>query len=265
MIFKEFEDAQQEERASLMLKENQIKWVDMMKMIVEANPDLETTNKPKQRWRQVVHELITGSNFKHNYIDYFVMTCIILNMILLAVVYDEASDAYNNVLDSINYFFTLVFAIEALMKLVAFGTSYFANSWNIFDFFVVCSSAIDIVLGQLNSVNLKFLRVGPQLARILRVLRVSRLFRLLNKYKGLQALIQTIQFSLPALFNVFALLMLIYFIFAILATFLFRGITSGQIIDGNFNFNNFGMSFQLLIRVSTGEDWNYIMKDTMLT
>jgi hypothetical protein len=37
----------------------------MMKMIVEANPDLETTNKPKQRWRQLIHEFVTGSNFKH--------------------------------------------------------------------------------------------------------------------------------------------------------------------------------------------------------
>ncbi len=34
-----------------MLKENQIKWVDMMKMIVDAKPDIETTNRPKQRWR----------------------------------------------------------------------------------------------------------------------------------------------------------------------------------------------------------------------
>ena len=134
-----------------------------------------------------------------------------------------------------------------------------------FDFFVVCSSAIDIILDQMNSVSLKFLRVGPQLARILRVLRISRLFRLLNKYKGLQALIQTIQFSLPALFNVFALLMLIYFIFSILATFLFKSITEGEIINDANNFNNFGMSMLILIRISTGEDWNYIMKDTMLT
>jgi hypothetical protein len=115
-----------------------------------------------------------------------------MNMILLAVIYDDSSQVYNNTLDSINYFFTLVFALECILKLLAFGTSYFNNSWNVFDFFVVCSSAIDIILDQLNSVNLKFLRVGPQLARILRVLRVSRLFRLLNKYKGLQALIQTI-------------------------------------------------------------------------
>lgn len=134
-----------------------------------------------------------------------------------------------------------------------------------FDFFVVCSSAVDIILDQMNSVSLKFLRVGPQLARILRVLRISRLFRLLNKYKGLQALIQTIQFSLPALFNVFALLMLIYFIFSILATFLFKSITEGEIINDNNNFHNFGMSMLILIRISTGEDWNYIMKDTMLT
>ncbi len=34
-----------------MLKESQIKWVDMIKMIVESNPDLETTNMPKQQWR----------------------------------------------------------------------------------------------------------------------------------------------------------------------------------------------------------------------
>lgn len=185
VIFKEFEDAQQEEKASLMLKENQIKWVDMMKMIVDAKPDLETTNRPKTRWRQVVHEFITGANFKHNYFDFFVMSCIIFNMILLAEVYDDSTQTYNNALDNINYFFTTVFAIECILKLMAFGGSYFHNSWNNFDFFVVCASGMDILMNQMNTVNLKFLRVGPQLARILRVLRVSRLFRLLNKYKGL--------------------------------------------------------------------------------
>jgi hypothetical protein len=59
--------------------------------------------------------------------------------------------------------------------------------------------------------------------------------------------------------------MLIYFIFSILATFLFKSITEGAIIDENNNFQNFGMSMLLLIRISTGEDWNYIMKDTMNT
>ena len=98
------------------------------------------------------------------------------------------------------------------------------------------------------------------------MLRVSRLFRLLNKYPGLQALLSTIQFSLPALLNVFALLLLIYFIFSILGTALFQEITQGdQIINEYFNFSNFGYSMILLIRMSTGEDWNCVMQDTMKT
>jgi hypothetical protein len=43
-----------------MLKENQMKWVDMMKMIVHSNPDLETTNIPKQKWRASIHSVMTG-------------------------------------------------------------------------------------------------------------------------------------------------------------------------------------------------------------
>jgi len=185
VIFKEFEDAQAEEKASLMLKENQIKWVDMMKMIVKANPDLETTNVPKQKWRQALHGIITGSSFKHNYFDYFVMICIIGNMFQMAVAYDDAPLSYTRVLQILNYCFTSVFAIECVLKLIAFGGSYFMNGWNVFDFLVVLASAVDILFDFLGAVSLSFLRTGPQLARILRVLRVTRLIRVMNNYKGL--------------------------------------------------------------------------------
>ena len=57
--------------------------------------------------------------------------------------------------------------------------------------------------------------------------------------------------------------MLVYFIFAVLANFLFRNINTGYIIDENTNFNNFSTSFMTMIRMSTGEDWIYIMYDTM--
>lgn len=47
VIFKEFVEAQEEEKASMMLKDHQMRWVDMMKMIANSNPDFETTNRPK--------------------------------------------------------------------------------------------------------------------------------------------------------------------------------------------------------------------------
>jgi hypothetical protein len=65
--------------------------------------------------------------------------------------------------------------------------------------------------------------------------------------------------------NVFALLLLVYFIFAILANFMFGDVSVGEVIDDYTNFRTFGTSMLTLIRASTGEDWNYIMRDTSYT
>mmetsp|Transcript_9959 Transcript_9959/g.9849 ORF Transcript_9959/g.9849 Transcript_9959/m.9849 type:complete len:437 (+) Transcript_9959:611-1921(+) len=76
---------------------------------------------------------------------------------------------------------------------------------------------------------------------------------------------ETIQYSLPAMMNVFALLLLVYFIFSILAYSLFNEVTEGAIIDEYINFKNFGNSMMTLISLSTGEDWNYVMQDCSYT
>jgi len=103
----------------------------------------------------------------------------------MAADFEGSSPMYKTFLEMLNYIFTGVFIIEAILKLLAFGSSYFNSSWNVFDFCVVCASIVDIAMGMLDSSSLSFLRVGPQLARVLRVLRVSRVFRLMNKFRGL--------------------------------------------------------------------------------
>ena len=53
-----------------------------------------------------------------------------------------------NILQNANYFFSGIFTIEATIKIFALGfKSYFHNSWNKFDFFVVIFSLIDIGMG----------------------------------------------------------------------------------------------------------------------
>jgi hypothetical protein len=138
------------------MKDKEIKWVDMMKMIVKACPDLETTNVPVKKWRRSLHHFVTRNKF-----DYTIMACIILNMVQMAVVYEGSTPVYNQALDYINYFFTTVFFFEAAFKLTAFGASYFKNAWNKFDFFVVISSLIDIVMSFMDANSLKVLKVGP--------------------------------------------------------------------------------------------------------
>lgn len=73
--------------------------------------------------------------------------------------------------------------------MIAFGKSYFKNAWNKFDFFVVVSSILDLLMGLVGDSQLEFMATGPQLARVLRVLRVTRILRLAGKAEGLQAIL----------------------------------------------------------------------------
>mmetsp|Transcript_13085 Transcript_13085/g.17713 ORF Transcript_13085/g.17713 Transcript_13085/m.17713 type:complete len:115 (-) Transcript_13085:1319-1663(-) len=67
--------------------------------------------------------------------------------------------------------------------------------------------------------------------------------------------------SLSGLINIFMLLMLFFFILAILGQFMFNGVKEGEVINDYKNFTVFDSSFMLLFSISTGEDWNIIMYD----
>ena len=69
---------------------------------------------------------------------------------------------------------------------------------------------------------------------------------------------------MPAMLNVLSLIFLLYFILAILFTFLFKDIQKGYVLNAdNVNFKDFGNSYLLMFRMSTGEDWHLIMYDCM--
>ena len=71
--------------------------------------------------------------------------------------------------------------------------------------------------------------------------------------------------SVDSLFNIFLLLMLIFFIMSVLGNTLFPEVYEGNVIGNYKNFTNFHQSFMLLFSVSTGEDWNKIMYDCWKT
>jgi hypothetical protein len=106
------------------------------------------------------------------------------------------------------------------------------------------------------------LRVAPQLARVFRILRVARLAKLIKRFPTLQKILQTLVYSIPPMANLLSITMLVYFMFAVLATFLFQKINAGEVIQPYVGFYNFGYSLLTLYRCATGEDWYRIMFDT---
>lgn len=91
---------------------------------------------------------------------------------------------------------------------------------------MVAASLFDLGLEFVNAEDMKELPIG-NVAKVLRVLRVSRVLRLAKKSQDLQALIETITMSVSALLNVFGLLLLILFMFAVLGVFFFNELTEG--------------------------------------
>ena len=67
-------------------------------------------------------------------------------MLTMGMSFETSSTTVNDVLKGVNLVFSAIFLVEAVLKLVAFGGSYFQNSWNKFDFFVVVTSFGDVAL-----------------------------------------------------------------------------------------------------------------------
>jgi hypothetical protein len=105
----------------------------------------------------------------------------------MASMHENQTEGFTYFLDFTNIIFTLIFLIECILKLIAFGKSYFANNWNRFDFFVVAASLFDVMLAFMGDLagESSILSFGPQLARVMRVLRVTRILRLAGKAEGL--------------------------------------------------------------------------------
>jgi hypothetical protein len=64
----------------------------------------------------------------------------------MAITFEGQKEEYTKGLETSNYIFTSIFALECVLKIIGNGWGYFIPTWNKFDFFVVCSSFIDIVM-----------------------------------------------------------------------------------------------------------------------
>jgi len=178
VLFLNYVKAKEQETRGLT--EKHLTWKDFLRMILQAQPDFESLHVPKQKWRKHFYKLVISNGF-----DYFIMSCIIANMLQMACLYEGASEQYIFILECFNRGFSVVFFVECVLKLVAFGKAYFIPAWHKFDFFVVLSSILDLFVELFitnPSSSISILRMGPQLVRVLRVLRVSKILRLLNKH-----------------------------------------------------------------------------------
>lgn len=165
-------------------------------------------------YRLFVHNVVTSK-----YFDLAIAGVIGLNVVTMAIEYYRMPPALQYALKIFNYFFTAVFILEALMKLVALGIKiYMKDKWNQLDVGIVILSIVGIVLEELET---NIIPINPTIMRVMRVLRIARVLKLLKMAKGIRALLDTVMQALPQVGNLGLLFFLLFFIFAALGVELF--------------------------------------------
>lgn len=81
----------------------------------------------------------------------------------------------------INIVFSLIFTVEAIIKLIGMKGNYFKDTWNVFDFVVVCITLVVFTVKFIPQITLDM----SSQATIVRVLRVLRVLRLVKRAKKL--------------------------------------------------------------------------------
>ncbi|XP_063286517.1 voltage-dependent T-type calcium channel subunit alpha-1H isoform X3 [Pelobates fuscus] len=212
--------------------------------------------------RRYIHTLCTS-----HYLDLFITFIIGINVITMSMEHYNQPKSLEEALKYCNYLFTIVFVFEAVLKLVAFGfRRFFKDRWNQLDLAIVLLSIMGITLEEIE-INAS-LPINPTIIRIMRVLRIARVLKLLKMATGMRALLDTVVQALPQVGNLGLLFMLLFFIYAALGVELFGKLVCNEdnLCEGlsrHATFENFGMAFLTLFRVSTGDNWNGIMKDTL--
>ncbi|GBO99757.1 Voltage-dependent calcium channel type D subunit alpha-1, partial [Eumeta japonica] len=192
------------------------------------------------------------------------------------------------ILRKVDYFFTTVFTLELLLKLVTYGfilhkDAFCRSAFNLLDMLVVIVSLISMNSSKDNSVSF---------IKILRVFRVLRPLRAINRAKGLKHVVQCVIVAIKTIGNILLVTNLLQFMFAVMGVQMFKGMffscTDGtkmteeeckgsfltykkddvelnerQWVKNKFNFDNVLSGMLTLFTVSTFEGWPGLLSVSM--
>lgn len=196
-----------------------------------AQPKRASKAKPEKKGGIAILQWFTESWLFQT----FILLCIVANAAILGYDAhygeDPAVNPYHPLIEQWNQYFLYIFTAELVLEFLAQGFSrYIRNGWNIFDVIVVAIS---------------YIAVSPAISA-LRTLRVIRVFRLISAVPQMRRVVEALFGAMPGILGTFAILCVVFYIGAVMATTLFRD------ADG---FHNLGESAISLFALTQFDGW----------
>lgn len=175
--------------------------------------------------------------------DHFILVLIVINAITIFISGFELGAERSAVANTIDNVITLLFLLEVIIKIKAFGVSYFSSNWNRFDFVLILLSLPALFLYPFEA-ELREL----SFPLILRVMRVFKSFRLLKLIPGIDQLLGGIIRALKSSIIVIIGFVVYLFIIGVFSFYLFNDC-------GTAYFTNPLISLYSIFKIFTIEGW----------
>lgn len=184
-------------------------------------------------------------------VEFFILFVIIVNCVSLGLETSPAiASQYGHMLFIIDQICLGIFIVELIFKIIAYNKDFFKGRegrWNAFDFIIVTIS----IVGTLPYFTVfRVLRILRSV-RVLRAIKSIRAFKALKLVVGLsnlQRILQAIVSSIPSILWTCVLLLIFYYVYAILGTNFFG-------LDFPEYFGTLGISFLTLFQMMTFDSW----------
>jgi len=188
-----------------------------------------TVDYPQSGWRRRLADFICAP-----VAQWAVTTLILINAATLGLeTVPSVTAVAGGFLHVFDRLIVAVFAIEVALRIAAFGPGFFRGGWNWFDFLIV---------------GLSLLPTSGNLS-VLRALRVLRVLRLVSIVPQMRVVVGALLSVIPGMGTVGLLLVLIFYVAAVMATKLFGAAFPEW-------FGSIGASMYSLFQIMTLESWS---------
>ncbi len=167
-------------------------------------------------------------------VQYSIALLIVINAITLGLETSPAVMAHAGTwLLALDNLVLGVFVVELSTRLYAHRWHFFRDPWNVFDFIIISIALIPAS--------------GP--LAVMRVLRILRVLRLISMVPKLRFVVESLLHAIPGIASIAGLLVLLYYVFAVMATGLFGAEHPAW-------FGTIGKSMYTLFQIMTLESWS---------
>ncbi len=180
------------------------------------------------------HRKVLREFLEHHKVQRFIISLIVINAITIGFetnhkLMEKSGDIFNQ----FDFAILVIFILEILLKIYAYGLRFFTNAWNVFDFLIVAIAAMP----------------AAGVFSVFRTLRILRTLRLLKNVPKLRIIIESLIKAVPSIGWIILLLAIIFYIFAVVGTNIYGDVFPQW-------FGTMGESIFTLFQIMTLESWS---------